>query len=201
MTLDGFDVLDPDPLRQFGLWLAEAQATAAITEPNAMAIATVGPVGPSLRMVLLRGFDQRGFCFFTNYDSQKGRELTADPNAAAVLYWDPLRRQVRLVGTVQRTGEAESDAYHATRARGSQLAAWASDQSRPIASRAALEARYAEQVGRFHGLTVPRPPRWGGFRLVPRHIEFWQSRENRLHDRLVYERAAGGAWESRRLMP
>jgi len=201
--LTGFMDLGPDPLRQFDAWLTEAQVAGSIREPNAMAVASVGEDGwPSVRMVLLRGYDERGFCFFTNFESEKGRELTAQPRAAAVLYWDPLMRQVRIVGAVERASDAESSAYHASRARGSQIAAWASDQSRPIRDRAELEKRYAEAAARFgDDEPVPRPPYWGGFRIVPRRIEFWQGRENRLHDRLLYERQEDGSWKRGRLMP
>jgi pyridoxamine 5'-phosphate oxidase len=198
---DGFDDLDPDPFVQFAAWFAEAGASGQIVEPAAMCVASSGPDGPSARMVLMRRFDQSGFRFFTNYQSQKGRELLADPRVAAVFYWDPLRRQVRLTGRVEKAAQAESDEYHASRARGSQVAAWASDQSRPIDSRAALEARYAEALTRFDGVDVPRPAHWGGFRLVPSRIEFWQARQNRLHDRIAYERQADGAWRRQRLMP
>jgi pyridoxamine 5'-phosphate oxidase len=199
----GFIDLDPDPLRQFSDWLTEAQAAGTIREPNAMAVASFGDDGwPSVRMVLLRGYDERGFVFFTNFESEKGVELTALPRAAAVLYWDPLMRQVRIVGTVERAGDDESDAYHASRARGSQIAAWASNQSRPIADRAELEIRYSEAAARFGDEEpIPRPPYWGGFRIVARSIEFWQGRENRLHDRLLYERQADGSWKRHRLMP
>jgi len=201
--LTGFMDLGPDPLRQFDAWLTEAQVAGSIREPNAMAVASVGEDGwPSVRMVLLRGYDERGFCFFTNFESEKGRELTAQPRAAAVLYWDPLMRQVRIVGAVERASDAESSAYHASRARGSQIAAWASDQSRPIRDRAELEKRYAEAAARFgDDEPVPRPAYWGGFRIVPRRIEFWQGRENRLHDRLLYERQEDGSWKRGRLMP
>jgi pyridoxamine 5'-phosphate oxidase len=204
----GFEDLDPDPLRQFQLWFEEARASDRILEPAAMSVASIGPDGPSSRIVLLRRVDERGFCFFTNYESQKGRELTDDPRVAAVFYWDPLRRQVRLTGRVGRTSEAESDEYHVTRAPGSQLAAWASDQSRPVADRATLERRYAEVVERFGGSAaageaalVPRPPWWGGFRIVPQRIEFWEARLNRLHDRIAYDRKPDGGWQRRRLMP
>jgi pyridoxamine 5'-phosphate oxidase len=197
----GFEDLDPDPLRQFGVWMAEAEAVPEILEPTAMAVSSIGPDGASSRIVLMRGYDERGFCFFTNYESQKGRELRADPRAAAVFYWDPLRRQVRITGAVEKTSEQDSDEYFATRVVGSQLAAWASEQSRPIADRAALQARYAEVEARFGEGGVPRPPWWGGFRIVPARIEFWQGRLNRLHDRLRYERAPDGSWQRQRLMP
>jgi pyridoxamine 5'-phosphate oxidase len=197
----GFDDLDPDPIVQFAHWFGEAVASNLLQEPAAMAVASIGPDGPSARIVLLRRFDERGFRFFTNYESQKGRELQADPRIAGVFYWDPLRRQVRITGRVEKTTVAESDEYHASRALGSQVAAWASDQSRPIESRQALEARYAKALARFTGAAVPRPPHWGGFRLVPSRVEFWQARENRLHDRIVYERQPEGEWRRQRLMP
>lgn len=197
----GFDDLDPDPFIQFAHWFQEAAASPLIQEPAAMAVASVGNDGPSVRMVLLRRFDENGFRFFTNYESQKGRELLGDPRAAAVFHWDPLRRQVRLTGRVEKATAAESDEYHATRSTGSQIAAWASDQSRPVDSREALEARYDAALGRFSDGDVPRPPHWGGFRLIPRRMEFWQARENRLHDRIVYERQPGGSWSRQRLMP
>jgi pyridoxamine 5'-phosphate oxidase len=198
----GFIDLDPDPLRQFEAWLSDAQADPSIREPNAMAVASVDEDGwPSVRMVLLRGYDERGFCFFTNFESEKGRDLSGQPRAAAVFYWDPLARQVRIVGNVERVSDPESDSYHDSRARGSQIAAWASDQSRPIPDRAELEIRYANAAGRFGNVPIPRPPYWGGFRIVPHRFEFWQGRENRLHDRLLYEREADGSWKRGRLMP
>jgi pyridoxamine 5'-phosphate oxidase len=198
----GFIDLDPDPFRQLDAWLSEAEAAGSIREPTAMAVASVGEDGwPSVRMVLLRGYDERGLCFFTNFESQKGRELSAQPRAAAVIYWDPLMRQVRVVGAVEPAGDGESDAYHASRARGSQIAAWASDQSRPIHDRVELEGRYADAVARFGDEPIRRPPYWGGFRIVPQRFEFWQGRENRLHDRLVYERQADDTWKRGRLMP
>jgi len=197
----GFEDLDPDPFVQFARWYADAIAAGGLNDPAAMAIATNGPAGPSVRMVLLRRFDETGFRFFTNYESDKGRELLADPRAAAVIHWDPVRRQVRIQGRVELTTVAESDEYHDSRPRGSQIAAWASDQSRPIASRTELEARYAAAEARFEGRDVPRPAYWGGFRLVPDRIEFWQSRINRLHDRIRYERESDGSWLRQRLMP
>jgi pyridoxamine 5'-phosphate oxidase len=197
----GFEDLDPDPFVQFARWYADAIAAGGLNDPAAMAIATNGPAGPSVRMVLLRRFDETGFRFFTNYESDKGRDLLADPRAAAVIHWDPVRRQVRIEGHVEPTTVAESEEYHESRPRGSQIAAWASDQSRPIASRIELEARYAAAEARFEGRDVPRPPYWGGFRLVPDRIEFWQSRINRLHDRIRYERGSDGSWSRQRLMP
>jgi pyridoxamine 5'-phosphate oxidase len=197
----GFEDLDPDPFVQFARWYADAIAAGGLNDPAAMAIATNGLAGPSVRMVLLRRFDETGFRFFTNYESDKGRDLLADPRAAAVIHWDPVRRQVRIQGRVEPTTLADSDEYHDSRPRGSQIAAWASDQSRPIANRTELEARYAAAEARFEGREVPRPPYWGGFRLVPDRIEFWQSRINRLHDRIRYERESDGSWSRQRLMP
>jgi pyridoxamine 5'-phosphate oxidase len=197
----GFEDLDPDPFVQFARWFADAIAVGGLNDPSAMAIATIGPTGPSVRMVLLRRFDETGFRFFTNYESDKGRDLLADPRAAAVIHWDPVRRQVRIQGRVEVAAAAESDDYWDSRPRGSQLAAVASDQSRPIESRAELEARYAATEARYEGRDVERPSNWGGFRLVPDRIEFWQSRINRLHDRIRYERNPDGSWSRRRLMP
>jgi pyridoxamine 5'-phosphate oxidase len=198
---DGFLDLDPDPLRQFGAWLSDAQAS-SLAEPAAMALATVDASGgPQVRMVLLRGFDERGFRFYTNYDSPKGRDVAATPRAALCFFWDPLARQVRVVGTVERADAAESDAYFASRGRGSRIAAWASEQSRPIVDRSTLEARYEEAAARFAGAEVPRPPGWGGFRVVPSSYEFWAGRRDRLHDRMRYTLAADGGWRRERLQP
>ena len=190
--------LDPDPLRQFAAWFEEAGA-AGVRAPDAMALATAGADGrPSVRMVLLKGFDERGFVFFTGYESRKGAELTANPRAALLFYWDPLGRQVRIEGPVERVAEAESDAYFASRPRGAQISASVSPQSRVVESRAALEAAATELEAR--GGELPRPPSWGGFRLVPETYEFWQHRANRLHDRLRYRRE-GGRWMIERLGP
>ena len=198
----GFDTLDPDPLRQLAAWIEEARA-AGTPEPTAMALATISPDGwPANRMVLARGIDERGVCFYTNLDSDKGRDLAALPRAAAAFFWDPPQRQVRIVGDVERLTEMESDAYYAARPPGHRLAAWASDQSRPIESRKALEARFAAVVARFaQGEDVPRPPGWGGFRIVARSVELWAGRPNRLHDRVRCTRGDDGAWVPQRLMP
>jgi pyridoxamine 5'-phosphate oxidase len=192
-----------DPLALFAEWYAEAEKTEP-NDPSAMALATVGPDGtPSLRMVLLKGFDaQQGFVFYTNNDSRKGLHLTAHPKAALLFHWKSLRRQVRLEGPVSQTTAAEADAYFDTRPRGSQIGAWASDQSRPLESRFALEKRVAEFGARHLVGKVPRPPHWSGFRLQPLLIEFWQDQPFRLHDRLEYSRASASApWSTRTLYP
>jgi pyridoxamine 5'-phosphate oxidase len=194
------DQVDPDPLVQFQRWFSEAVA-AGVPEPEAMTLATSTPLGDvSARMVLLRGVDERGFRFFTNRDSRKGRDLAANPRAALVFHWHALGRQVRISGRVHETSTEESAAYFATRPRGSQLSAWASEQSEPIGSRAELERRVVEVAARFEGVEVPPPPRWGGYVVEPEEIEFWQRRLDRLHDRLRYARR-GDAWVLERLMP
>jgi pyridoxamine 5'-phosphate oxidase len=192
--------LDPDPLRQFGAWLAETEA-ADVPQPEAMALATVAPDGtPSVRMVLLRGADERGFAFFTNTESRKARELLADPRAALVFYWQPLGRQVRIEGRVEALERDEVEAYWRTRPRGSRIAARSSKQSKPIENRAALEARFVAEAAAYPGETVPLPPFWGGFRVVPDAIELWEHRDDRLHDRVRYERDGNG-WRRMRLQP
>lgn len=192
--------LDPDPLRQVAAWYAATEA-AGVAQPDAMALATATPSGqPSARMVLLKGRDARGFVFFTNRDSRKAEELAANPRAALVLYWQPLRRQVRIEGSVEALSHEESSSYFETRPRGSRLAAWASPQSRPVASREELDALYAEADVRFATDEIPLPPFWGGYRVVPDAIELWEGRDNRLHDRVRYERA-GEAWIRTRLAP
>lgn len=191
--------LDPDPLVQFGAWFAEAED--AVRQPQAIALATADGDGvPSVRMVLLKGWDERGFVVFTNYASRKGRELTANPVAALVAYWDPLDRQVRIEGTVTRLDADESDRYFATRPRASQLAARASHQSEGLADRSVLESAVAALEVEYADRPVPRPSHWGGFRVVPAAFEFWQHRENRLHDRFSY-RPEGGGWRIERLAP
>jgi len=191
-----------DPLALFTEWYAEAEKTEP-NDPTAMALATVGPEGtPSLRMVLLKGFDAQGFVFYTNHDSRKGLHLTAHPKAALLFHWKSLRRQVRMEGPVSETTAQEADAYFDTRPRGSQIGAWASDQSRPLESRFALEKRVAEFGARHLVGKVPRPPHWSGFRLQPLLIEFWQDQPFRLHDRLEYSRASASApWSTRTLYP
>ena len=191
--------LDPDPLRQFEKWFGEASATARA--PEAVAIATASAKGePSVRMVLAKDWDERGFVFFTGYESRKGAELESNPRAALLFYWDPLGRQVRIEGPVARVPREESDRYFHSRPRGAQLAAVASSQSGVIGGREELEARYAELEREYEGRDVPLPAAWGGFRLTPESYEFWQHRENRLHDRLRYRRD-GERWAIERLAP
>ncbi|HVZ14796.1 MAG TPA: pyridoxamine 5'-phosphate oxidase [Bauldia sp.] len=188
-----------DPISLFGEWLAEAEAGEP-NDPNAMALATVDRDGlPDVRMVLMKAYDAKGFVFFTNFESAKGREIEARPKAAAVFHWKSRRRQVRVRGPVTVVTEAEADAYFATRSRGSQLGAWASRQSRPLVSRAVLEEAAAEYAGRYPGI-VPRPPYWCGFRIAIGEIEFWQDGPFRLHDRVLF-RPLGSGWEKTRLYP
>ncbi|HEU6452458.1 MAG TPA: pyridoxamine 5'-phosphate oxidase [Gemmatimonadaceae bacterium] len=192
-----------DPIERFRSLLAEAEAIerSVLPEPTAMMLGSVGDDGrPSLRVVLLKSVDERGFVFYTNYESRKGRELLAHPEAALCFHWQPLERQVRIEGHAEPVAPEEADAYFATRARLSQIGAWASRQSRPLSSDAELDERVREMEARFAGGTVPRPPHWSGFRVVPRRIEFWRNRAFRLHERLVYERE-GESWRVTRLYP
>jgi pyridoxamine 5'-phosphate oxidase len=193
------DLLD-DPIEQFRRWLGDAES-AGIPLPNAMAVATADAEGrPSVRHVLLRGIDERGFTFFTNYDSRKGRQLAENPHAGLVFLWKLLDRQVNATGTAERVDPAESDAYFATRPREARLGAWASAQSSVLESREELERRVAEADERFAGTEVPRPPNWGGFVVRPDTVEFWQGRRSRLHDRFRYAREDAG-WRIDRLSP
>ncbi|HEU5347359.1 MAG TPA: pyridoxamine 5'-phosphate oxidase [Ktedonobacterales bacterium] len=198
--LDEGDI-DADPIRQFQMWF-DAARDALLLEPNAMALATVAPDGrPSLRMVLLKGVSERGFAFYTNYESRKGHELAERPWAALTFFWPELERQIRIEGRVERVSAEESDAYFHSRPIGSQISAVASQQSTVIAGREVLEQRVAELSARYQSQEIPRPHNWGGFRVVPDVIEFWQGRPNRLHDRLCYRLQADGHWHIERLSP
>jgi len=189
------------PLPLFDRWFREA-LKARLLDANAVTVATLTPAGrPAARTVLLKGVDRRGFVFFTNYESQKGRELVLKPYASLLFFWKELGRQVRVDGKTAKVSAAESDAYFKTRPLGSQLGAWASDQSQVIPNRDFLERRMKAFEEKFKGRPVPRPPHWGGFRLIPDLIEFWQGRPNRLHDRLRYRLAQGGKWKIERLSP
>ena len=189
-----------DPIAIFDAWLTEAGASEP-NDPNAMALATADADGcPSVRMVLLKGHDARGFVFYTNRESRKAGELAANAHAALLFHWKSLRRQVRVEGEVTRVTDAESDAYFASRSRASQLGAWASDQSRPLDDRATFEARYADVDARFAGGDVPRPPHWGGYRVAPSEIELWEDRPGRLHHRRRFVRTADG-WDEGLLYP
>jgi pyridoxamine 5'-phosphate oxidase len=197
--LDENDV-SHDPIVEFARWFAEAQE-AQVGEPNAMTLATSTVNGsPSARIVLLKGFDQRGFVFFTDYRSRKGAELDANPHAALVFFWGELERQVRITGTVERSSQQDSEAYFRTRPLGSRLGAWVSHQSLVIPGRGQLESGLREVEGRFPDGEVPLPPHWGGYRVRPEEIEFWQGRESRLHDRIRYTRD-GDRWRIERLSP
>lgn len=193
--------VSPDPIEQFASWFEHATA-AGIPESNAMTLATATPDGrPAARMVLLKGYDQHGFVFFTNYNSRKGEELQHNPYAALVLFWTELRRQIRIEGQVERVSVEESDTYFASRARGSQIAASVSRQSTVLPDRDAFDRAVASLATEYADRDVPRPPNWGGYRVIPSVIEFWQGRPNRLHDRLRYGRLDDGAWLVERLSP
>lgn len=192
--------VDPDPIVQFKSWMKEA-LDAELPEPNAMTLATVSADGrPSARVLLIKGVDERGFVFYTNYDSHKGQDLEENPNAAIVFYWIELERQVRIEGRVEKLPDQESDEYFASRPLDSRIGAWASEQSHELSSRAVLVARAGMYAAR-HGLNPPRPPHWGGYVLIPDSVEFWQGRPSRLHDRILYTRQPDGGWKIVRLAP
>lgn len=191
---------DTDPIRQFSTWFAEA-VKAELLDANAMTLATVSTAGdPAARIVLLKGFDDSGFVFFTNYESAKGRDLAAHPRACLLFFWRELERQVRITGAIEKVTQAESDEYFHSRPFESQVGAWASAQSTTVASRALLDARYAKLKAEYAGQVVPLPPFWGGYRVAANRMEFWQGRTSRLHDRLLYTREAGD-WTRSRLSP
>lgn len=192
--------LDPDPLKQFRLWFDEV-INAGITEANAMLLSTVSNGRPSGRIVLLKDLNESGFSFFTNYDSKKGREMDDNPQVALTFFWKELERQVRIEGCIIKTSEAESSEYFAVRPRGSQIGAWVSAQSEVIPGRAFLEEKTKVLTARFEGQPVPRPAHWGGYRVIPDYVEFWQGRPSRLHDRLAYTKEAEGDWKIERLSP
>jgi pyridoxamine 5'-phosphate oxidase len=190
-----------DPFARFATWFAEAEASEP-SDPNAMIVVTATPDGhPSARTILLKGFDPRGFVFYTNKESRKARELAANPNVFLLFYWKSLGRQVRIEGTVEDVTDAEADAYYASRPRISRLGAWASQQSRPLDSRTTLERRLAEYEQKFPGEDIPRPPYWSGYRVLPERFEFWQNMEFRLHDRTTYTREHDGSWTLGKLFP
>ena len=193
--------LNSDPIAQFGVWFQQA-LDADLLEPNAMTLATATPDGkPTARIVLLKGVDERGFVFYTNYESQKGQQLIANPYAALVFLWDKLERQIRIEGKVVKLSREESTEYFHSRPKASQLGAIASDQSRVIPNREVLEQKLDELKTKYQDETVPIPEHWGGFRVIPNHIEFWQGRPSRLHDRLVYDLQSDRSWQIQRLAP
>ncbi|MEU0074779.1 pyridoxamine 5'-phosphate oxidase [Streptomyces sp. NPDC006332] len=191
------------PVEQFARWFRQAATEGRLFEPNAMVVSTADAEGrPSSRTVLLKAFDEQGFVFYTNYDSRKARDLAVNPHVALLFPWHPMARQVIVTGVARRTGREETAAYFRSRPHGSQLGAWASAQSSVVADRAGLDAHYAELAARYpEGTPVPVPPHWGGFRVAPQAVEFWQGRENRLHDRLRYVAEADGSWRVERLSP
>jgi pyridoxamine 5'-phosphate oxidase len=202
-TFQGLSETDahPNPFKQFKIWFDQALA-AGLPEPNAMTISTVTSDGkPSARMVLLKDYDERGFVFYTNYESQKGQQLLQNPWGAITFWWAELERQVRIEGRVEQVSATESDAYFHSRPRGSQLGAWVSHQSQVIDNREVLAQRLQQLEKEYENKEIPRPPHWGGFRVIPTAIEFWQGRPSRLHDRLLYRRSEDGSWTIQRLSP
>jgi len=195
------DITGNDPIAFFRTWFKEGE-TAQITEINAMTLATVDAKSqPHARIVLLKGLDQQGFVFFTNYDSAKGHEIGATPRAALLFFWKELERQVRIEGSIEKISTEESDNYFKSRPEGSRIGAWASPQSREIADRSILDRNYARYEEEFSNVDIPRPPHWGGYRVVPHHIEFWQGRASRMHDRILFTKNAAGNWDKSRLAP
>ncbi len=194
------EVAGHDPIAFFRKWFSEAEG-AQITDINAMTLATVDAnAAPHARIVLLKGLDEEGFVFFTNYDSAKGTEIAANPNVALAFYWKELERQIRIEGRVSKVAEAESNAYFQSRPAGSKIGAWASPQSRKITHRNILDTNYSKYESEFSNIDIPRPPHWGGYRVIPHHIEFWQGRASRMHDRIVFT-LENGNWERHRLAP
>ena len=190
-----------DPFAHFQAWMADAEASEP-SDPNAMTVVTTTPDGkPSARTILLKGTDPRGFVFYTNKESRKAGELAATANVFLLFYWKSLGRQIRIEGSVEHVTDAEADIYYASRPRVSRLGAWASDQSRPLANRAELERRLAEYDAKYPGETIPRPPHWSGYRVIPTYFEFWQNMEFRLHDRTIYQPTPGGGWSTGKLFP
>lgn len=206
LTSSDFTETEPTasaPFELFALWLADAEQSEP-NDPNAMSVATVDPQGmPNVRILLLKGFDESGFVFYTNFESNKGRELLANPSVALCFHWKSLRRQVRVRGPVEQVSDVEADVYYNSRSEGSRIGAWASQQSRPLQSRADLEQAVLEYTERFAGTDIPRPPHWSGFRVKPTEIEFWHDRPYRLHDRIVFSRetAEDTGWNKQRLNP
>ena len=198
---DPIETFDSDPFARFQAWMSAAEASEP-SDPNAMTVVTATPDGkPSARTILLKTLDSRGFVFYTNRESRKAGELAANSQIALLLFWKSLARQIRIEGKVEHVTDTEADAYYATRPRISRLGAWASDQSRPLASRVALERRLAEYELKYPGENIPRPPHWSGYRVIPAHFEFWQNMPFRLHDRTTYARMEDGSWATGKLFP